>query len=62
MSGSMGNLTSPSKIDIKEKKAVLDLECLWRVISLSWQYATFTFLGILNVCLKGARDALVFKR
>ena len=35
---------------------------MWKAISLSWQYANSTSLGISNFCLKVAKDAGVSRR
>ena len=35
---------------------------LWRAISLLWQYATSTSLGISNFCLNVAKDAAMSRR
>ena len=56
----MRNLTPPSRIAIKWKKAVS--RPLWRAISLSWQYATSTSSGMSNFCLNVAKDAAVSRR
>ena len=56
----MGNLTPPSRIAIKGKKAVP--HPLWRAISLSLQYAISTSSGISNFCLNMAKDAAVSRR
>ena len=49
----MGNLTPPSKIDIKGKNTTCGRRS--RAILSSWQYATSTSLGMANLALKLAK-------